>query len=243
MRCGGNADLPGFGYLDPDTSEFTGFDIDFCRAIGAATLGSQGANQVQITPLTSKLRFAALQSGDIDVLSRNTTWTMSRDSELRVNYAGVTFYDGQGVLVRVKDEIRKMSDLRGKAICVQANSTSASNVVDYFNEIDVPIEVRPFEDRIIALKQYDERAYDGYTGDKSSLIAQQTLLTEPSDHNILLEDISREPLGPMVRHGDDNWQDVVSWTLQCLINAEMLKVSQENVDSFLSSEHQTATGG
>lgn len=236
LRCGGNADLPGFGYLDPDSSEFIGFDIDICRAIGAAILGEQGATQIQILPLTSKLRFASLQAGDIDVLTRNTTWTMSRDTEMRADYAGVTFYDGQGVLVRISDEFRKMSDLVNKAICVQANSTSASNVHEYFDGLGIPVEILEFEDRITALKQYDEGACDAYTADKSSLIAQQTLMSRPGDHVILLEEISREPLGPLVRHGDPNWKDVVTWTIQCLISAESLNISQENVDTFLESE-------
>ena len=236
LRCGGNADLPGFGYLDPDSSEFVGFDIDICRAIAAAVLGEQGANQIEIVPLTSKLRFASLQSGDVDVLTRNTTWTLSRDVEMRANYGGITFYDGQGVLVRVKDEIRKLTDLRDKSVCVQVGSTSQTNIIDYFDKIDVPVEVRQFDDRITALKQYSELACDGYTGDKSSLIAQQTLLTRPGDHTILLKEISREPLGPLVRHDDDGWLDVVTWTVQCMLNGEYLGLSQENIDERIRAD-------
>ncbi|MBX2885405.1 MAG: amino acid ABC transporter substrate-binding protein [Granulosicoccus sp.] len=239
LHCGGNADLPGFGYLDPDSSEFVGFDIDFCRAVAAAVLGEQGASQVQIVPLTSKLRFAALQSGDIDILTRNTTWTMSRDAEMRANYAGVTFYDGQGVLVRVKDELRKLSDLRNKSICVQGGSTSATNIIDYFERVDIQVEVREFDDRIAALKQYNEKACDAYTGDKSSLIAQQTLLSKPADHVILFKEISREPLGPVVRHDDDNWLDIVRWTLQCMINGEYLDLSQENIDDRIAASEES----
>ena len=236
LRCGGNADLPGFGYLDPDSSEFVGFDIDICRAIAAAVLGEQGANQIEIVPLTSKLRFASLQSGDVDVLTRNTTWTLSRDVEMRANYGGITFYDGQGVLVRVKDEIRKLTDLRDKSVCVQVGSTSQTNIIDYFDKIDVPVEVRQFDDRITALKQYSELACDGYTGDKSSLIAQQTLLTRPGDHTILLKEISREPLGPLVRHDDDGWLDVVTWTVQCMLDGEYLGLSQENIDERIRAD-------
>lgn len=239
LHCGGNADLPGFGYLDPDSSEFVGFDIDFCRAVAAAVLGEQGASQVQIVPLTSKLRFAALQSGDIDILTRNTTWTMSRDAEMRANYAGVTFYDGQGVLVRVKDELRKLSDLRNKSICVQGGSTSATNIIDYFERVDIQVEIREFDDRIAALKQYNEKACDAYTGDKSSLIAQQTLLSKPADHVILFKEISREPLGPVVRHDDDNWLDIVRWTLQCMINGEYLDLSQENIEDRIAASEES----
>jgi len=220
LRCGGNADLPGFGYLDPDSSEFVGFDIDICRAVGAAVLGEQGADQYEITPLTSRLRFTALQSGDVDLLTRNTTWTLTRDSELHADYAGVTFYDGQGVMVRKSSNINKLSDLRSKAICAQAGSTSAANLIDYYDNIGISIELQDFDDRIAAFNQYSKEGCDAYTGDKSSLLAQRLLLEDPSAHQILIEDMSREPLGPVVRHEDNNWKDVVSWTIQCLINAE-----------------------
>lgn len=238
LRCGANADLPGFGYLDPDSSEFIGFDIDVCRAIAAAVLGEQGSSQVRVVPLTSKLRFAALQSGEIDVLSRNTTWTLTRDAEMRANYAGVVFFDGQGVLVREADEIRKLSDLHKKSICVQAGSTSARNVEDFYSGVGLEVEIRPFDDRITALKQYGQKSCDAYTGDKSSLLAQRTLLTRPSDHVLLIDEISREPLGPVVRHEDDNWLDVVTWTLQCTLNGEFHNLSKDNIDTRLATEKE-----
>ena len=238
LRCGGNADLPGFGYLDPDSSEFIGFDIDICRGVAAAVLGEQGSSQVRIVPLTSKLRFAALQSGEIDVLTRNTTWTLSRDVEMRANYAGVVFYDGQGILVREVDEIRKLSDLQGKSICVQDASTSAVNVEDYFAQVGLPVEIRAFEDRITALKQYGQKSCDAYTGDKSSLLAQRTLLSRPDDHILLFDEISREPLGPVVRHDDDNWLDVVRWTVQCMLNGEFHNLSQDNIDTKLNADRE-----
>jgi len=236
LRCGGNADLPGFGYLDPDSSEFVGFDIDICRAIGAAVLGPEGAIHVEIIPLTSKLRFAALQAGEIDVLTRNTTWTMSRDSELRGDYAGVTFYDGQGVLVRDDNTIKKLSDLKGRSICVQSGSTSESNVIEFFDDLGLKVEIRSFDDRVAALQQYAEGTCDAYTGDKSSLVAQRILLEESDAHTILIDEISREPLGPVIRHDDDAWKDIVTWTIQCLINGEALNVSHKNVEDMLSSE-------
>lgn len=236
LRCGGNADLPGFGYLDPDSSQFIGFDIDFCRAIGAAVLGEQGSAQVKILPLASNVRFAALQAGEVDVLTRNTTWTMSRDAELRANYAGVTFYDGQGILVRKKDEIKKLSDLNNKSICVQNDSTSQRNIEKYFISAGMTVEVLGFDHRVAAMKQYDQKTCDGYTGDKSSLLAQQSLLSRPTDHFILHQEISREPLGPLVRHDDDNWMDVVRWTLQCLINAEYLGLSENNILEKMQSD-------
>lgn len=236
LLCGGNSDLPGFGYLDPDSSAFIGFDIDICRAIAAAVLGEQGANQIEVIPLTSRLRFAALQAGEVDVLTRNTTWTMSRDSEMRANYAGVNFYDGQGVMVRKNDEIRKLSDLRNKSICVQSGSTSKINVIDYFEKLGIPVEIQQFDQRVAALKQYEEEACDAYTGDKTSLLSQRTLLLEPNQHIILHKEISREPLGPLVRHNDDNWQDIVRWTLQCMLNAELLNLSQENIAEHMETD-------
>jgi len=238
LICGGNADLPGFGYLDPDSSSFIGFDIDFCRAIAAAVLGEQGSNQIEIIPLTSRLRFAALQAGEVDVLTRNTTWTMTRDAEMRANYTGVNFYDGQGIMVRKQDEIRKLSDLQNKSVCVQSGSTSATNVADYFFQIGIPVEVQQFDERVAALKQYEDKVCDGYTGDKTSLLAQRTLLSEPAQHIILHKEISREPLGPLVRHNDDNWQDIVRWTLQCMLNAEFEGLSQENIIERLASESE-----
>lgn len=236
LRCGGNADLPGFGFLSPDSGQFEGFDIDVCRAIGAAVLGKQGSSQIEVLPLTSKLRFASLQSGRVDVLTRNTTWTMSRDAELRTNFAAVTFYDGQGILVRDASNIKKLSDLQDKAVCVQAGSTSASNMVDYMASLGISIELNEYSDRVAAREQYDRKACEAFTGDKTSLLAQRSLLSIPENHTFLFGSISREPLGPVVRHDDDNWKDVVTWTVQCLINAEAQDVSYENVEEKLQSE-------
>lgn len=236
LRCGGNADVPGFGFLDPDQGRFVGFDIDICRAIAVAVLGEGGAENIDIVPLTSRLRFAALQSAEIDVLIRNTTHTLSRDAELRVNFGPVTFYDGQGMLVRSNSGIRKLTDMTGLAVCVQASSTSASNVVAYFANLGLPIEIIEFDDREAAREQYEAETCEGFTGDKSSLLAQRTLLDEPDRHFILSKDMSREPLAPVVRHGDDAWLDIVRWSIECLFNAELLGVSAENVDEMLLSE-------
>ena len=156
---------------------------------------------------------------------------------MRTDFAGITFYDGQGILVRIDDNFLKTSDLHGQSICVQANSTSASNIVEYYNSIGVAVEIRDFDERTTALKQYDSGACDAYTGDKSSLIAQQTLLSKPEQHMILPDNISREPLGPVVRHGDDNWRDIITWTIQCMINAEALDISQSNVVDMHASDN------
>ena len=236
LRCGGNADVPGFGFLDPDQGRFVGFDIDICRAIAVAVLGEGGAENIDIMPLTSRLRFAALQSAEIDVLIRNTTHTLTRDAELRVHFGPVTFYDGQGMLVRSGSGIRKLTDMAGLAVCVQASSTSAANVVSYFDNLGLPVELIEFDDREAAREQYEAGTCEGFTGDKSSLLAQRTLLTDPDRHTILPEDMSREPLAPVVRHGDDAWLDIVTWSIECLFNAELLGISAENVDEMLLSE-------
>ncbi len=236
LRCGGNADVPGFGFLDPNQGRFVGFDIDICRAIAAAVLGPDGSENIDITPLTSRLRFAALQSAEIDVLIRNTTHTLTRDTNLRLNFAPVTFYDGQGIMVRANSGIKRLSDISGKAICVQTASTSAANLASYYANLGLPLEIIEFADRVAARDQYEQGTCDGFTGDKSSLLAQRTLLEAPEEHIILAEDISREPLAPVVRHEDDNWHDVVTWSVQCLFNGELLGVTQENVDEMRLSE-------
>ena len=238
LLCGGNADLPGFGYLEPDSGEFTGFDIDICRAVSAAVLGADGSSLLEIVPLTAKLRFASLQAGEVDLLSRNTTWTLSRDAEMKIDFVAVSFYDGQGVMVRTEDEILKVSELAGKAICVQANSTSEANIRDYFATRGLEVEIRAFEERQTAINQYDRGACEAYTGDKSSLVSQRILLKQPGKHEILIDEISREPLGLAVRHEDDNWADVVKWTMQCLISAEALGVRQDNVNAMLASDNR-----
>jgi len=236
LRCGGNADLPGFGFLDSELGEFVGFDVDFCRAIAIAIFGEHGTENLDMIPLTGRTRFTALQSGEIDVLIRNTTWTLSRDSTLGLDFAPITFYDGQGMMVRSDSEIRKLTDLAGEAVCVTGNTTSEKTIIQYYQNQALDVEIKPFND-IISLRQaYDKGVCAGMTADKSGLIGQQSLLEEPGEHQILLEDISREPLGPVVRHGDDNWLDIVTWTTQCMLNAEWLGINQSNVAELLADE-------
>lgn len=238
LRCGGNADVPGFGFLDSDLGQYTGFDIDFCRAIASAIFGTDGAENFEVTPLTSRLRFPSLQSGEIDLLVRNTTHTFARDTTLGVDFAPVTFYDGQGILVRSSSGVRRLSDMAGRVVCVQASSTSVLNLQSYYDEVGIEIEILQFDDRIGARDQYERGTCDGFTGDKSSLLAQRSLLGEPDDHFILVEDISREPLAPAVRHGDDNWSDLVTWSVQCMFNGELLGVTQANVDEMSGSDEE-----
>ena len=237
LKCGGNANVPGFGYLNPDSGSFSGFDIDFCKAISAAIFGEGGAEKNEITPATGQSRFPILQSGEIDVLIRNTTETFSRDTALGFDFAPVTFYDGQGMMVRKDSGIEALTDLEGGTVCVQAGTTTEKNLAEYFQTIGVNIESKVFPDAPSTLEAYDSGACDGFTTDKSGLVSNQILLTDPTAHKILVEDMSREPLAPLTRHGDNNWNDVVSWVVQCTFNAEYLGVSQANVDDMLGGDN------
>lgn len=234
LKCGGNQNVPGFGYLDPDSGDFTGFDIDFCHAIAAAVLGDAGA--IEVTPTTGESRFPTLQSGEVDVLIRNTTWTFSRDTALGFDFAPTTFFDGQGMMVRKSSGIGSLEDLEGGTVCVQSGTTTEKNLAQYFEGIGVSIEILVYADAVATREAYDSGACDGFTTDKSGLVSQQILLADPEAHQILVEDMSREPLGPLTRHGDNNWNDIVSWVVYCTINAEFLGVNQANVDDMLGGD-------
>ncbi len=234
LKCGGNQNVPGFGYLDPASGDFTGFDIDFCHAIAAAVLSD--ASKIEVTPTTGDSRFPTLQSGEVDVLIRNTTWTFLRDTALGFDFTPTTFYDGQGMMVRRDSGIETLADLQGGTVCVQSGTTTEKNLAQYFDGIGVRIEILVYEDAVATREAYDSGACDGFTTDKSGLVSQQILLADPNAHQILVEDMSREPLGPLTRHGDNNWNDIVSWVVYCTINAEFLGVNQANVDSMLGGD-------
>ncbi len=234
LKCGGNNAVPGFGYLDPETNEFAGFDIDYCKAIAAAVLGDSTA--IEIRPTTANERFPVLQSGEVDVLIRNTTWTISRDTSLGFNFAPTTFYDGQGMMVRADSGITSLEDLAGGTICVQSGTTTEKNLADVYRALGLEIEPVVFDDADRTREAYDAGQCDGFTTDKSGLVSQQILLADPAAHIILDATMSKEPLGPLVRHGDDNWFDIVKWTVNCTIQAEELGINSENVDDFLGGE-------
>lgn len=233
LNCGGNANVPGFGYLDPDTNEFAGFDIDYCRAIAAAVLGD--ANAVEVRPTTAQERFPVLQAGEVDVLIRNTTWTISRDTSLGFNFAPTTFYDGQGMMVRKDSGITKLEDLEGATICVQQGTTTEKNLADVMRALGVSYEPVVLGDAPSTLAAYDEGRCDGFTTDKSGLVSQQILLQDPSAHVILEETMSKEPLGPLVRHGDDQWFDIVKWVTFGTFQAEELGITSENVEEMAAT--------
>jgi general L-amino acid transport system substrate-binding protein len=234
LICGGNANVPGFGYLEPGSSEYAGFDIDFCRAVAAAIFDDPDA--VEIVPTTGTSRFPALQSGEVDVLIRNTTWTLSRDTSLGFDFAPVTFYDGQGMMVRRDSGITRLQDLAGGTVCVQQGTTTEKNLADVMAALNVNYEPLVLADAAATREAYDAGRCDGFTTDKSGLVSQQILLADPDAHVILEETMSKEPLGPLMRHGDNNWGDIVRWVVNCTINAEEYGITSANVDQMMGSD-------
>lgn len=234
LKCGGNQAVPGFGYLNPDTNNFEGFDIDFCKAVAAAVLGD--AEAVEIRPATANERFPILQSGEIDVLIRNTTWTLQRDTDNGADFQPTTFYDGQGMMVRKASGITTLAGLEGGTICVQSGTTTEKNLADVFRAQGITFEPVVFDNADNTREAYDSGQCDGFTTDKSGLVSQQILMADPAAHVILEETMSKEPLGPLTRHGDNNWGDIVMWTVNCTIQAEELGIDSGNVDSFVGSE-------
>jgi general L-amino acid transport system substrate-binding protein len=233
LICANNANLPGFGVVNEDGS-FSGFDWDFCRALAVAVLGDSEA--VEGRPTSATERFPVLQSGEADVLIRNTTWTTSRDTALGFEFAPVTFYDGQGMMVRKDSGITDLEGLEGGTVCVQAGTTTEKNLADVFRLLNINAESVVFPDAPSTSQAYDEGRCDGFTTDKSGLVSERTLMTNPDDHVILDVTMSKEPLAPLVRHGDNNWGDIVRWTVFCTIEAEELGITSENVDEFLGSD-------
>jgi len=232
LNCGANGTLAGFGLPDA-RGNWTGLDVDVCRAIAAAVLND--ASKVKFVPLTAKDRFTALQSGEVDVLVRNTTWTSSRDSSLGLNFTGVDYYDGQGFMVRKSLKVNSALELNGASVCVQQGTTTELNLADYFRAHKMQLKSVTFATANEAVKAYDAGRCDSYTTDASGLYAERLRLANPSDHIILPEIISKEPLGPVVRHGDDQWFDVVKWVLFAMINAEELGITSKNVDEMTKS--------
>ena len=231
LICGVSQGLPGFSNPD-DKGNWTGFDVDFCRAIAAAVLND--GSKVKFTPLSAKDRFEPLKTGDIDLLSRNTTWTLSRDVTYG-NFAGVTYYDGQGFIVRKALKVNSALELNGASVCTQTGTTNELNLADYFRSNNMKYEVIAFGTADETVKAYESGRCDVFTSDVSQLYAEKLKLANVNDHVILPEIISKEPLGPLVRHGDDQWFDIVKWTHNAMLNAEELGVSSKNVDEALKS--------
>jgi general L-amino acid transport system substrate-binding protein len=230
LMCGVGQGVPGFSLPD-DKGNWTGYDVDFCRAIAAAIFNDP--SKVKFTPLSAKDRFEPLKSGDIDVLSRNTTWTLSRDALF--NFAAVTYYDGQGFMVRKSLKVNSALELNGASVCTQTGTTTELNLADYFRANAMKYEVIAFATADETIKAYEAGRCDVFTTDVSQLYAEKLKLANANDHVILPEIISKEPLGPVVRHGDDQWGDIVRWVHFAMLNAEELGVSSKTVDDALKS--------
>lgn len=232
VQCGISDGLPGFSYAD-SKGVYKGIDVDVCHGIAAAVFGD--ASKVKFTPLTAKERFTALQSGEIDVLSRNTTWTSSRDSAMGLNFAGVTYYDGQGFLVNKKLGVSSAKELDGATVCIQAGTTTELNLSDYFRSNNLKYTPITYDTSDESAKSLESGRCDVLTSDQSQLYAQRIKLAKPDDYVVLPEVISKEPLGPAVRQGDEEWFDIVRWTLFAMLNAEELGIDSKNVEQMAKS--------
>jgi general L-amino acid transport system substrate-binding protein len=232
LNCGSGTGLAGFGLPDAQ-GNWTGLDVDMCRAISAAIFNDP--TKIKFVSLSAKDRFTALQSGEIDVLSRNTTWTSSRDTSLGLNFAGVNYYDGQGFMVKKTAKIASALELNGASVCVQQGTTTELNLADYFRANKLELKAVTFATNDETVKAYEGGRCDAFTTDASGLYAERLRMAKPDDHMVLPEVISKEPLGPSVRHGDDQWLDIVKWTHFAMITAEELGVTKANVDEQMKS--------
>lgn len=233
LICGYNGTLPGFGNID-SSGTVTGFDADFCRVLAAAILGD--AEAIEWRPLNSQERFTAVQTGEVDVLIRNTTYTLSRDTDVGLDFGPVTFYDGQGMMVRKDSGITTLEELDGANICVQSGTTTELNLADNFRQRGLTFTPVVFSENSQVVAAYDAGQCDGFTTDKSGLVSSQTLLTTPGDHQILDVTMSKEPLGPSVLQGDVQFRDVLVWAVYATIQAEEFGISSENLAEFTSTE-------
>jgi general L-amino acid transport system substrate-binding protein len=232
VQCGVSQGLIGFSNPD-DKNNWTGLDVDFCRAVAGSVFGD--GQKVKFTPLSAKERFTALQSGEIDILSRNTTWTMGRDTSLGLVFAGVTYYDGQGFMVKKSLGVDSALKLDGASVCTQTGTTTELNLADYFRANNMKYEVVAFEKADEVVAAYDSGRCDVFTTDQSGLYAERLKMKNPDENVVLPEIISKEPLGPVVRQGDDAWFNVVKWTYYALLNAEEAGVTAANADDMMAN--------
>ena len=229
VQCGVSTGVPGFSYTD-DAGNWQGFDPSVCQGVAAAIFGD--ASKVKYTPTTGKTRFTALASGEIDMLARNTTWTFSRDVDLGFTFVGINYYDGQGFMIPKALGVTSAKELDGASVCIQTGTTTELNLADFFRTNNMSYEPVPIETNEEARTNYLAGRCDVYTTDASGLAASRAAFDNPGDHIVLPEIISKEPLGPLVRQGDDQWGDVVRWTLNAMINAEEYGVTSANVDEM-----------
>ncbi len=236
LICGVNGQVPGFSFLDPDTGEWSGFDVDFCRALAAAVFGEVTADNIQYVPLTAKERFTALQTGQVDVLFRNTTWTLQRDGEFGIDFGPTTYYDGQGLLVKADLGVASIDELDGASICTLTGTTTELNITEALSSRGLSYELVPFENSSETAAAFEEGRCDVLTSDQSQLAGLRSQMADPGSVVVLPEVISKEPLGPAYLENDARWADVVNWTVFATFTAEEFGITQANVDEFLNSD-------
>jgi general L-amino acid transport system substrate-binding protein len=234
LNCGVGPGLAGFGLPDAQ-GNWSGLDVDFCRAMAAAIFDDP--KKVKFVPLSAKDRFTALQAGEVDLLARNTTWTMSRDTSLGLNFGPVNYYDGQGFMVRKKLNVASAMKLDGASVCTQQGTTTELNLADFFRANKMKYEVVAFATNDETIKAYESGRCDAFTTDASGLYAERLKLADQAEHIVLPEVISKEPLGPVVRHGDDQWFDIMKWTHYAMLNAEEAGITQANVAEMAKSDN------
>ena len=234
LTCGSNVGLPGFGLPDAQ-GNWTGLDVDYCRAIAAAIFNDP--TKVRFIPLSAKDRFTALQSGEVDLLARNSTWTMSRDTQLGLDFVATNYYDGQGFMVRKKLGVASAKELNGASICTQQGTTTELNLADFFRSNNLKYEVVAFATADETFKAYDSGRCDAFTTDASGLYAERNRASNPDEHIVLPEIISKEPLALAVRHGDNQWGDIVRWAHYALVNAEELGLTKANIDQKAKADN------
>ena len=232
LICGSNTGLTGFGAPDAN-GEWKGFDVDMCRAVAAAVLGD--ASKVKFVPTTGETRFTALASGEVDLLVRNSTWTFSRDNDLKLDFVAVNYYDGQGFMVKKDLGVSSAKELDGATVCIQTGTTTELNLADFFKSNNISYTPVTVADDSEAQRQYEAGACDAFTTDASGLASTRAAMADPAAHIILPEIISKEPLGPVVRHGDDNWGDIVRWVYFSLLVAEEKGITKANLEEVAAA--------
>lgn len=235
LICGVNGQVPGFSFLDPDTGQWSGFDVDFCRAVAAAVFGEANENTLEFVPLTAGERFTALQTRQIDVLMRNTTWTLQRDGEFGIDFGPTTYYDGQGLMVKAELGVNTIDELNNASICTLTGTTTELNITEAMDTRGLTYELVPFEQSSETIAAFEEGRCDVLTSDQSQLAGLRSAAADPGSIVVLPEVISKEPLGPAYLENDADWGDVVNWAVYATFTAEEFGITQANVEEFLAS--------